>query len=1109
MKTKFRLIGAICLSLLCLTAAAFGQAETATVSGTVLDPANAVVPGATVTIKSVTTGFTRTTTADGDGTYTFPNIQPGTYEITATSGNFQPGVVRKTVSVGGGSKADITLATTTGAVVDVQAGVVDIGEINTTDQVISEVLSSKQIGNLPTVSRDPYSFIVTLGNVSESQSGGRGVGVTINGQRSASTNILLNGGENVDLFTAVAGQSVPLDSVQEFRAVTGTFTADLGRATGGVVNLVTKSGGNKFFGSAYIFNRNSKLASAGFDANARAVSGGPAPRQFFNRNAFGGSLGGPIVKDKLFFFTNTELLRVRSTAVNSVLVPSAASIAAAAPATRAFFAGYTLAATPTGRSQTLFSTTGLPLVFNEVQYVVPSDTGAGSPVNGVLSSNRIDWNVNNKVSIYGVYSLDKSTFLVGSNASSPYAGFSTGSFNDNTNAQVAATYNFTSSFVGVSRVTFNRLNQSQPLGDQPTGPTLYLRSSAQAIAGTIIGFPGYLPFSPGSAIPFGGPQTFLQFAQEFNYILGDHNLKFGGQYFRIRDNRVFGAYQNSVQTLGPNNPAAAENFFNGVIFQFQGAVNPQGRFPGQTLTLPVGAPNFGRDNRYSEFNLYGQDSFKLFPNFTLNLGLRYEFFGPQRSSDPLLDANFYPGGGANRFVSVRSGTVQLAPNSPVGELWKSDKNNFAPSVGFAYDIEGNGKSSLRAGYALRYERNFGNVTFNVIQNPPNYGVVSITSADIGGAPIPITLNNAGPLAGNVGTVVLPRVSLRAVDPNIVNAFAHQYSASYERRIGDLTASAVFSGTTGKKLYSIENINRFGSGTTYLGSTASCPGLATVVDRLNGCYANINFRSNSGYSAYQGITFSLESGNFYKTGLQLASRYTYSVARDNLSSTFSESGNQFNLGFLDPFNPSRDYGFADSDVRHRFVTSFVWEIPPPRIFDSGLAKTIFGGFLLSGIVQARSGSPFSVYDCTDAFDVCKYLIPTGTVSFTGQRGTSTGAANEFQYLNLNGQSGVDLGVEAANNGGPFPSTMLERNAFRGPSFWNVDLALQKRFYFNERASLQFRIDAINAFNRANTFINGFSGAADVSSIDPSDPSTGFVTAYKDGRRQVQLGVRFVF
>ncbi len=1094
----------------CLSALAFGQAETAQISGTVVDPTNAVVPGATVTATSTQTGFTRTVTTNGEGYYVISNVQPSIYEISIKSGNFQEFKLTREISVAANVVVNATLSATAGqATVDVVANTSDVAEVNTTDQTVSEVVTNKQILELPTITRDPYQFVTTLGNVSEGDNGGRGVGVAINGQRSASTSILLNGGENVDTFTAQPGQTVPLDSVQEFRVVTGTFTADFGRATGGVVNLITKSGQNNFFGTAYIFNRNSKFASAGFDANARITAAdranGVKARQNFNRNQFGGSVGGPIFKNKLLFFLNPELTRIRSTGSLTALVPSATSIAASAPATRAFFANYSLIGTPTGRTQNITATSGRVFTFNEVRYSVPFDTGAGPPVDGVQVPIRIDYNISSKVLVYGIYSLDKRTSPNGTNASSPYSGFNTGVTNDNVNVQVASTYSLTSNLVGTSRFTFNRLTSQQPLGDQPSGPTLYLRSAPQTFNGSRVAFPGYLPFSPGSAIPFGGPQRVFNLSQEFDYNVGNHLLKFGGQYYKIKDNRAFGAFQNAVETLGNNNGQAIENLFNGVIQTFQAAINPQGKFPGQTVTLPVGFPQFSRNNRYNEFALYGQDSFKLFPNFTANLGLRYEYYGPQRNSDPNLDSNFYFGGdGTFSPANVRTGTVQIAPNSPFKDLWKADKNNFGPSVGFAYDVRGDGKTSIRAGYALRYERNFGNVTFNVIQNPPNYGVVSVTSANFGGTPIPITLNNAGPFAGSTGSVTLLPVSLRAVDPNIVNSYAHQYSAAFEHRIGQVTASATFSGTTGKKLYSIADINRQGSGLAEVGSNSTgCAGLPTST-RLNCQYGAINFRGNGGHSSYQGITFALESGNLFGYGLTLASRYTYAVSKDNLSTTFSETGNAFNLGFLDAYNPQLDYGYADFDVRHRFITNFVWELPTKKYFSEGVAKSILGDFTLTGIIDVNSGTPFTEYDCTNGITTCTRLIPTGALSLTGSQGASTGDANRFIFIDLNNQTSVALPSSPTNifpgENGFLPSDMTARNAFRGPGTWNVDLALSKRFFFSERMNLQLRIDAQNVFNHANLFVNA--AETDIS-------ASNIVSASKFGRRQIQFGTRFTF
>lgn len=1070
---------------------AFGQQETGRIGGTVADVNKALVPNASVTIKSTTTGFTRTTTTDNSGEFVFVNVQPGKYEITVQANGFEDYKVTRELSVAGSVQNLIELRVAgQSAVVEVVGS--SISDINTSDQSVSGIITRKQLDELPTISRNPYAFVEALPSVSEADPTGRGVGVAISGQRAASTSILINGGENVDLFTATPGQNIPLDSVQEYKVTTGTFTADFGRATGGVVNLVTRSGQNSFFGSGYIFNRNSKLSSAGFDANARGVG-----RQFFNRNQYGFSVGGPIVKNKLLFFNNTEWLKIRSTATAQAWVPSAASIAGANINTRNFFAGYTLAATPTGETTTLAGTGANSIRFDKVQYSVPSNTGAGTPVDSLNTVSRIDWNPTSSFSLFGVLSYEDAANPSGSNANSPYTGFSTGSANKNLNLTVAGTYNFTSNFIGVTRFTYNDLENSQPLGAQPAGPTLYMRTSALALAGTRVAMPGYLPFNPGSAVPFGGPQKVNTFAQEMTFIKGNHIFKGGFQYYSIKDDRTFGAFQNSVQTLGANNVQAVDNFVNGVLLQFQGAINPNGRFPGQTITLPVTPPQFSRNNRYKEYSFFAMDSFKLFPGFTANVGLRYEFYGPQRSSDPSLDFNFYFGSGNSLQERIRNGSVQNAAASSVGELWQKDKNNWAPSIGFAYDVEGNGKSSFRGGYALRYERNFGNVTFNVIQNPSAYGVISITPADTGG-PIAITRNNAGPLSGSSGSVILPRVSLRHVREDIVNAYAHQWSVSYDRLIAnDLSLSASYSGTAGKSLYTLENINRVGTGTAYLGSSVSCPGLSATT-RLSCQYTNINTRANNGVSDYHGVTFAVKSGNFLKKNIVLNSHYTYSTSYDNLSSTFSESGNAFNLGLLDPFNPSLDYGNADFDVRHRWVTSFIYALPFDRHLD-GVAKTLFGGWSFSGIVKLQSGVPFTVYDCSDAIaTVCKRLVPSSAaLVYNTGNAVARSSANSFNVLDLAGHPPFTI---ANAEVGPYPSNMTARNAFRGPGSWEADMNLLKTFAFTERYKVVLRADVINVFNHANLAVRG--GETDVSQAN-------FINAGKFGRRQIALGARFIF
>jgi hypothetical protein len=510
------------------------------------------------------------------------------------------------------------------------------------------------------------------------------------------------------------------------------------------------------------------------------------------------------------------------------------------------------------------------------------------------------------------------------------------------------------------------------------------------------------------------------------------------------------------------------------------------------------------------------------PGVTLNLGLRYEYFGVQHDKNPRLDSNFYFGEGATIQERIRNGRVMIAEDSPVGGLWAPDRNNFAPRLGIAWDITGDGRTALRGGYGVAYERNFGNVTFNVIQNPPNYAVVAITAgAEVDS--IPLSGNNAGPLAGSGTTLRLPTTSLRNVRPDIRNAYAHFYSASFERELGRNTVASVeYSGSAGRKLYSLENYNRVGAGPVFLGSNATTP-TGGESSRLNGQYSNANTRGNGGYSNYNALILGLESNSFRSTGLQFTARYTLSSAKDNLSSTFSDSNANFNLGLLDPFNPSLDYGYADYDARHRFVASFNYEVPYFDRLDSKFARHLLGGFSLTGIFNARTGNPFTLVDCTSGSGgLCHRYIPAAGADLSGSDNPRPVGANAFAYIDV--PAGVVFTNPVAGNGTlpPFPAEMTARNAFRGPGYWNFDAGLYKRIRFNEKYALQLRLEAFNVFNHSNLFIAP-AGALDLSQFHNFDADgnlvntqPGYATAQRGvfpsgnlERRNVQLAVKFLF
>jgi hypothetical protein len=491
------------------------------------------------------------------------------------------------------------------------------------------------------------------------------------------------------------------------------------------------------------------------------------------------------------------------------------------------------------------------------------------------------------------------------------------------------------------------------------------------------------------------------------------------------------------------------------------------------------------------------------------MGLRYEYYGQQHNAqDPNLDANFYYGPGATYQQRIRSGSFQTTPNSAPGALWRKDKNNFAPRLGFAWDMFGDGSTSFRGGYGMAYERNFGNVTFNVLFNPPNYGVVAL-SADSGITEgdvdtLNISIANYGPFSGTGPARPFSPVSARHVDQNIVNAFAHFWSLSLERQLASNTVASVeYSGSAGRNLYSISDINRTGAATVYgLGNIPNAVGAST--SRLNPFATSINSRANLGYSNYGALIASLESNNFRKMGLSFTARYTHSISRDNLSSTFAETGQTFFLGFTDTFDPKVDYGRSDFDVRHRFSGSFNYEVPYQG--DSTAAKYLLGGWSLNGTVVVRSGNPFTIYDCTNANATCARLLPSTRVVINDDP-PDTGDANSFTLVDLSNQTFRVPGNPLIGNYnfGPFPGSMDKRNAYTGPGFWNLDMGLYKRIRITEGTSLQLRAEVFNIMNHANLFVDY--GSPDV--------SEGNVLSFRGNnsgtleRRNVQLAVKFVF
>jgi hypothetical protein len=1136
------------LTLWTLAPGAWGQAETGQIVGTVQDPTGAAVAEANVTVKAQSTGVERSQVTDSIGAFTFPNLQPDTYDVTVEATNFA--TLKRTAAVAVGAKVGLDLKLALGqssTVVEVSVTGAAV-QANTETQTITQVLSTQQLNELPTITRNPYLLIVTAGNVSEDDPSDRGAGVAINGLRSAGTNVLLDGVANNNEFYADIGQTVPLDAVQEIGITTNNFTAEMGRADAGVINVVTKSGTNNFHGTLYEFNRVSALASNSFNNNAYDLT-----KPIYVRNQFGYSFGGPIKKNKLFFFSSTEWTPIRGNSNQTAIVPDPALIAAAAPSTQAIFSAYGNLGPTTNVLQRLSRNQLTNLgsdpcsgsavgglcesynpnapMFDLVGYTVPSNSGAGNPENTYSTVNRVDYSLSDRTLIYARYALYSENDFAGSEFYSPYAGYNIGQTFFNNSVIISMTHTFSPRFISESKLDFNRFNQVEPNSANGVAPTYYLGSDqvGTAIGPYNVALPGTVPFNPGQGgFPFGGPQNYGQAYQDFSYNHGKHLFRFGGSFTYLRNNETYGAYNDAYQIFGHTVGEGLDNFLAGQLYEYEGAIYPQGKLPcvngvqtpACTITLPVGPPDFERSYRYHEGAVYAQDSWKVMRRLTLNLGLRWEYFGVLHNVNANLDSNFYTANVSNPFLAIAEGTVDTVPNSPIKELWQPSDKNFGPRIGIAWDVFGDGKTALRGGYGIGYERNFGNVTQNVLLNPPNYAVVDlIAGSNI--AAIPATVSNAGPLTGS-GSVALPPAELRYVQNNIPQAYAHLISASLEHQFGaNMHLEVDYSGSIGENLYDISYVNFPGTGNYYLGIPCNPADTLTggpdpCTAPLNNQYAGINRRGAGAYSTYNAMNIRYDFLNFRRSGLTMRLNYTWSHSLDDLSDTFSTSVNQFNLGYTDFVHPMVDYGNSEFDNRHRIAISAIWDVPFARD-QKGWRKSLLDGWEFAPIFTARTGAPYTIYDLTNDNYISTRVAAHQVIPVNGNLpGRPYAGPNTYDIYDFS-KIAVDESYVSPITGdadfGPWPSDTTGRDYFHSPGVFNIDMGVYKNTRLTERFSLQLRLEAYNFINHSNLYINEGSayviGGSGFITASYGLPNVSLLDGANQENRNIQLGVKLIF
>ena len=1105
------------------------QTFTGSVLGRIVNAQQKAASGAEVTLHSLEREYERHTTADAQGEYLFDLVPPGQFTIIAELSGFAPTSIRVEVVVATPVRADLVLH-----IESVREEVKVVGEggvsVQTDNAGLGRVISPHEMTELPSLGRSLYDFIALVPGATLSEDD-LGAGFAISGGRTQSANYVLDGTESNDIFMSAPAMDVPLDAVQEFNIQTNHFSAEYGRNSAFTANIVTKSGSKDFHGSLYEYVRNSAFAANSYDNNANDL-----PRPVFNRNQFGGTVGGPVLRSKLFFFASTEAIRVRSNGPNTFFVPTPQLLAISSPGTQAIFARFPLpsnlsstnvrrltlcpfAATCDSQASSGFVT--IPAFAFTVR-TGPQDFGAGFPQNTILATGRLDWISGSHTQVFLRYAIEnKDEFGAANQPYSPQ--LDQPSYGHNQNVALNVIHIWSSRFATESRLAYARVTgdperfggDTYPVPDPPIPYFYILNDQSVALPDGYSG--GY------------GPTNTYQFFQSGTYSTGEHALRFGGEFAQLRQNYAFGFAGQIADAQFANTQA----FVDGILQFYSIALDPHGHYPGEFVDPPFGDPSFVRHYRYNEPALFITDTWKLTPRLTLSPGLRWEYFGVFHSpgAEHSLDSNFYPGTGTNYLDRIANGQMLQTINAPGdlrGHFYRPDYKNFAPRFGLAYDLFGDGKTALRAGGGVYYDRRVGWELFRAYQNPPSYSFAQLTNVQV----TPALVNNQYAAFPDAPVQLITSLT-NDPDTHMRSAYVSSWNATIEHEfVGALVVGASYLGSSGSGLYSLNNVNRVGSGglldPSCISPRIASDGTTTIgpdysnCSRLNPNIKNVGLRTNGGHSSYHALQLRVDSPPISKLGLEFGANYTWSHSIDSRSvSGTSDSIADTGAGYLDAFDPTLDRGSSDFDVRQRLAIHFIWEIPLRTANQNWAARYLIRGWEISGFFTGQTGQPFTIADSGTPDATGERTRPrlTGPIPHLGPLIPDSVSPNSFLYLPLNevydpvtqlcNANAAPFACEISVNG-PFNGT-LPRNAFRQPGLFFLNTAIIKNFALPpEGLHLQFRAELYNLLNHPNLHVNGTS--TDVAAPSFTNPSAQFVpdvTASYQGNRQIVLALKLLF
>jgi hypothetical protein len=1050
----------------------YAQVVGGTISGVVTDPAGAFLPGATVVLQNQETGNQRRLATDSGGGYAAPSIPVGRYTVTVTHDGFAP-QVRTGINLTVGQAVRVDVALAAGEVAQEVTVVDQPSVVNATTQQTSGLVDERQVKELPLNGRS-YDQLITLNpgvlNYTAQRSGSIGTSnssvgnmFAVSGRRPQDNLFLLNGVEytGASLINVTpggtSGQLLGVDAVREFNVLADTYGANYGKRQGAQISIVTASGSNALHGSAYEFLRNSYFDSRNYFDQARIPE--------FQRNNFGGSLGGPVRHDKLFLFGNYEGYRQNLGISDVTLVPDAASRASAAASVKPYLNLWPVANGPEIGG-------GIAEAFSSPAQHIREDFGTV----------RLDNNLTPNDLLFAVYTVDDST------ANTPTQN-PLSLIDESLREQVLSIQEqhvFSARLLNTFRVGFSRASfyflgslpadvQAETpsfVPGQPTGAIVIAGSTASNGSSQITGAGANVGSNNAIA------RNLFTFDDHIFYTRGKHQIEAGVWFQRLQSNDNLAQNQ-----YGQASFASLATFLTGTI---------------KTFTVVPSPTELGWRSLFSAG--YLEDTWKPTPALELRAGIRIESTtGWNEAQNRAAIYGFTP--------SPISGALPIINTNPTvgGSGLTDNRAKFLPEprVGLAWSPFGTGNTAVTAGFGLHHSL-LDNLDYRFDQSAPYNTTLSYSN---------VSINH--PTSGATGLI-----SPSNVQPDISTPTVLSYTLKVEQKIAPSTSLTIgYVGSQGYDQILSEDQNEPNS--VICSAGVACPAgvpIGTIyyptITKANPAVANTTSWVSKGSSNYNALEVDLRRS--FASGLQLRANYTFAKNLDN-GSAWNTSVSANTPAFVSyPSNPSLDYGPAATDVRHNAALNATYDLPfgRNRLYFAGASKgvdRVISGWTIASIANFQTGFPFSPqlgYNPTGSGDTRNPVRPDRNANFRGALYTSGSTAQRVaQYFNSAAFSAPAYGTVGN----------LGRDTLTGPSYVDWDLSLLKTTQFTERTRLQFRAEFFNVLNHTNlqtpnevVYSSGPTQGTSANQTAPAvaSPTAGVVTAASTSR-QIQLGLKFLF